>query len=599
MIVLGGRLTPSAPSQALEGDPENSAPLDIQIQPESSAAQSTIPVQAQQPGRSVPKQRGKKTDSAVPTVLPSNTVTAKATHAPNATSASSEDEPLQRPRRPAAAVAKHRLQELAKKGVRHKEGLWLPRDQGSMSSFPLMIVYDFTSCTRRVRPLELIYRKELGRVQEAEPDDPDDEIDFELAPAQSTAISGLEGDEEQEAGGHDIIFSFQMGDDEQQEEPEREAEFSDNDSPASEEEFVTAGTRKGKKARTPVPNAASARPANVLISVPDYTKPKRPQKTITFVKAQNVDFSAARATIKKALGGDIDEDINIEYKMWRSDAIKRKFNSPEDWGGWLENIEKYEKKKKFLETIVVFCSSPTLEDKPIDKSTKGGTDSLGLSGTSKQLHAYKLLRDNFASKPCGKPSCRDRFCKVDLNGNHGLSMGEFQAWGDALAAGIDGTTVDTPPHNERFKRFHRDLLELGEREKPSAPPRDRKAKEKEVPASLPPAVTQFFDRFDRVIGGAPTLQLDRPVPQRIVSKIRGPKIADFLAQLQENEGNLRNYVKYAEEFAAHELCFIGELVGWTCDDFQARIKMQIGSAQMVQQAIADQMAELEAAHEHE
>ncbi|EJD34596.1 hypothetical protein AURDEDRAFT_131087 [Auricularia subglabra TFB-10046 SS5] len=573
---------------------------------------------AQQITRDGPKQRSKKsTPAELPSQIPGDGTATEPSNGPPA--ANPELNIMQRPRRPAAAEAKRLLEEItarevgsdvlksrpASKGVkRGAQKAILPGDA------TLHTALQAGSKVRKEIPVANVgtstrpeHEQEAGQASEL--DELESEIDFELAPAQSTALEGLQegmgSDEEPDSAVHEIIFSFEMGVREVDED-DRNREFSESDDPASEEELVAVGKRKGKKARAPASEIPGVRPANVLLSVPDYSKPKRPQTTVTFVKAQNPDFVTAHAAITKALGGDEKDEIKVEYKMYRSDPVKRKFDGLDDWNEWLNNVEKFEKKKKFLETILrnpistaklTNKSLQTLEDRPVNKSAKGGADSLGLSGTSKQLHAYKLIRESLEADPCGKPSCRDKFCKVDLNGNHGLSLNELQAWGDAFAAGIDGATAETPPHNERFKRFHRDLLELGALDnRPGVPTRDRKHKDKDVLTGLPPAVSQFFERFDRVLGAAPASAAPRQ-PTRVVSKLRGPKISDFLAELQESEGNLRNYVRYAEEFAAHELCFIGELVGWSCEDFQARIKMQIGSAQMVQQAVADKMAELE------
>ncbi|EJD36395.1 hypothetical protein AURDEDRAFT_174518 [Auricularia subglabra TFB-10046 SS5] len=573
----GGKRSPASASPGTLDGPESidtyTGPLGVLPIQEHEPVHPKTPDLAQQAAHSAPKQRSKKNTAAeLPTQVPSGGAASEPSAGPEAMDPGLNI--MQQPHRPAAAVARQLVEQITAREVGNN--IQMVNNEVSMRPEPV---------------------QESGQASKL--DELESEIDFKLAPGQSTALEGLQegpaSDEEPDSAVHEIIFSFEMGTHEDDED-DQNGEVSECDNPASDEELATAGKRKGKKARAAVSEIPAARPANILLSVPDYSKPKRLQTTITFVKAQNPDFVTAHAAIKKALGGDTKEEIKVEYKMYHSDPVKRKFDALDDWSEWLNNVEKFEKKKKFLETIVVFFSfSVTLEDRLVTKSAKGGADSLGLLGTSKQLHAYKLIRENLDADPCGKPSCRDKYCKVALNGDLGLSLNELQAWGDAFAAGIDGATADTPPHNERFKRFHRDLLELGAQDRrPGVPTRDCKHKDKDVSAGLPPAVSQFFECFDHVLGTAPAVAAPSQ-PARIVSKLCGPKISDFLAELQESKGNLRNYVRYTEEFTAHKLCFIGELVGWSCEDFQTRIKMQIGSAQMVQQAVADKMAELEAA----
>ncbi|KZV81376.1 hypothetical protein EXIGLDRAFT_779779 [Exidia glandulosa HHB12029] len=434
------------------------------------------------------------------------------------------------------------------------------------------------------------------------------EIDFELAPGQSTAISNRTVDQ---SGDMEMIFDLNMG-------PPPASDIEDPyeldvEGPDSDEEVLPPPRRKTKRPvavsqaaniTQPVSRArvvpSGPRPLTVQLLVPNYASTKKTLEltSATYVKAENPDLGVARKTIKKAFGATEDDDVVLEYKMYRSEPLRHPLVTPEDWSRWLDNVEKYEKKKKFLETISIFFFSSTLEERAAAaKGSKTGVESLGLSGvTQENKEWYRQLKEHLEANPCGRPACKDRFCKIDVFGKHGLSLQEYQAWADALPKGVDGATLNRPPRNVMFKRYHRDLLDLPDADR--LPRNARGSREHMQEPSLPastnplPVPSHYFQNFDRILQGATPMTLHAPAPGRIISKVRGPKIPDFLAEMQENEGNMRNYIKYADAFQKHELCFIGELSEWTLAQFQERIEMPIGPAQMVLQGIADKLAQL-------
>ncbi|KZV84795.1 hypothetical protein EXIGLDRAFT_776164 [Exidia glandulosa HHB12029] len=435
------------------------------------------------------------------------------------------------------------------------------------------------------------------------------EIDFEFAPAQSTAISDHTVDQSEDL---EMVFDLNMG-------PRAASDVEDVydldavGSDSEEEVQQPPPRRKAKRAAPvlqvgnvsqPAPRTrvlpAGPRPLTVQLLVPNYASTKKTIEltSATYVKVDNPDLDTARKTIKTAFSATEDDNIVLEYKMYRSEPLKHPLVTPEDWSKWLDNIEKYEKKKKFLETISVFFFSPTLEERAAaTKGSKTGVESLGLSGvTQENKEWYRQLKEHLEANPCGRPACKDRFCKIDVYGGHGLSLQEYQAWADALPKGIDGATLNRPPRNAMFKRYHRDLLHLPDSDRlplNTRGQRDREPTHASPPSTIPSlASSHYFQNFDRILQGATPMTLHAPAPSRIMSKVRGPKIPDFLAEMQENEGNVRNYIKYTDAFKKHELCFIGELSEWTLAQFQERIEMPIGPAQMVLQGIADKLAQL-------
>ncbi|THV04244.1 hypothetical protein K435DRAFT_851066 [Dendrothele bispora CBS 962.96] len=179
--------------------------------------------------------------------------------------------------------------------------------------------------------------------------------------------------------------------------------------------------------------------------------------------------------------GCIDEVVRMQRK--KRDTIKVLISVPEDY---MDSLKKKQDKKKGTKTKTKtngkgskkpatlnldVLSSDELDEDDAD-TIDSDDENAGASLQSQEKKWVKKLMSYYGSCTDKKAKCPPgKACKVDKHSRHViLTIGQLQAWANALSLKMPGVTEDLPPKTQMFEMFHHSMYDPSLSTAPSPAP---------------------------------------------------------------------------------------------------------------------------------